>query len=95
MNKLGGEVSSIKFFTGKFGNKIDEDGLLSESIFGPIHDFRCKCGKLSLESCDSGKVCDRCNVICASSDLRIKTVGKITLVFPVIKPTKRKLFKGA
>ncbi|MDD4081835.1 MAG: hypothetical protein PHD05_00475 [Sphaerochaetaceae bacterium] len=92
MGILGGEVTSVKFFTGKFGSKIDENGLLSESIFGPIHNFRCKCGKLSLESCDGGKICDRCGVMCGSSDMRLKTFGKITLIFPVIKPTRRKQF---
>lgn len=91
-NVLGGEVSSIKFFTGKYLS-IDENGLLSESIFGPVKDFKCKCGKLSLESCDGGKICDRCGVLCGPSDLRLKTFGKITLVFPVIKSTKRKHFK--
>lgn len=92
MGTFGGEVTSIKFFTGKYGT-IDENGLLSESIFGPLRDYKCKCGKLQLESCDGGKVCDRCGVICGPSDLRLKTFGKITLVFPVIKPTKRKYFK--
>jgi DNA-directed RNA polymerase beta' subunit len=92
MNQLGGEVSSIKFFTGKYG-AIDENGLLSESIFGPVHDFKCKCNKLSLESCDGGKTCDRCGVLCGPSDLRLRTFGKISLVFPVIKSTKRKYFK--
>ena len=91
-NTLGGEVTSIKFFTGKYSS-IDENGLLSESIFGPVHDFKCKCGKLSLESCDGGKVCDRCGVLCGPSDLRLRTFGKISLVFPVIKSTKRKYFK--
>ena len=91
-SKLGGEMSSIKFFTGKYSN-IDENGLLSESIFGPIRDFRCKCGKLSIESCDGGKICDKCGVICGPSSLRLKTFGKISLVFPVIKSTKRKHFK--
>jgi DNA-directed RNA polymerase subunit beta' len=93
MGELGGEVTSIKFFVGKNSNAIDENGLLSESIFGPVRDFKCRCGKLSIESCDKGKICDRCGVLCASSELRLKTFGKITLVFPIIKPTKiRKYF---
>lgn len=91
-SRLGGEVTSIKFFTGKY-NKIDENGLLSESIFGPVKDFKCKCGRLSFESCDGGKICDHCGVICGSSDLRLKTFGKITLIFPVVKPTKQKHLK--
>jgi len=91
-NSLGGEVTSIKFYTGKWSN-IDENGLLSESIFGPLNDFRCRCGKLNLETSDSGKICDKCGVLCGSSDLRLKTFGKISLIFPVIKTTKRKYFK--
>jgi DNA-directed RNA polymerase beta' subunit len=92
MGDFGGEVSSIRFFTGKNSSSIDENGLLSESIFGPIRDFKCKCGRLSLESCDKGKICTKCGVLCASSDLRLKTFGKISLVFPVIKPTKKKKY---
>ncbi len=93
MGQFGGEVTSTKFFTGKNNNNIDENGLLSESIFGPTRDFRCKCGKLSLESIDGGKICDRCGVMCASSELRLRTFGRISLVFPVLKPTKMKIFK--
>lgn len=89
---LGGEVTSTKFYTGKY-SLIDEQGLLSESIFGPTKDFKCKCGRLNTESLDGGKICDRCGVLCGSSDLRLRTFGKITLVFPVIKPTKKKYFK--
>ena len=92
MPTLGGEVTSIKFYTGKYSS-IDENGLLSESIFGPLKDFRCKCGRLNTESIDGGKICDRCGVMCGPSDLRLKTFGKISLVFPVIKSTKKKYFK--
>ncbi len=92
MGEFGGEVTSTKIFIGKH-NTIDEDGLLSESIFGPIHDYRCKCGRLKTESCDGGKICSKCGVLCGPSDLRLTTFGKITLAFPVIKPTKKKYFK--
>ncbi len=92
MGTLGGEVTSTKFYVGKYSN-IDENGLLSESIFGPIKDFQCKCGKLNTESIDGGKICDKCGVLCGPSELRLKTFGKITLVFPVIKSTKKKYFK--
>jgi len=73
MGTFGGEVSSIKFYTGKYSN-IDEDGLLSESIFGPIRDFQCKCGKLSIESVDGGKICDKCGVLCGPSELTFKNL---------------------
>jgi DNA-directed RNA polymerase subunit beta' len=89
MGILGGEVTSTKFFTNKQKN-IDEEGLLSESIFGPLKNYTCKCGKLKLKSLDAGKLCEKCNVFCESSDMRIKIFGKITPVFPIIKPTRKK-----
>lgn len=92
-NTLGGEVTGHKFFTGKYDNSINENGLLSESIFGPINDYRCKCGDLKTITFDEGRVCPKCGVICGPSDLRLRTFGKITLTFPVIKPTKIKIFK--
>jgi len=65
---------------------------LSESIFGPIRDFQCKCGKLSIESVDGGKICDKCGVLCGPSELRLKpSVNNVS--FPVIKSTKKSNFK--
>lgn len=89
---LGGEVTSTKFFVNKQGI-IDEDGLLSERIFGPVKNFQCKCGKLKLKSIDSGKTCPKCHVLCDNSELRLKTFGTITPIFSVIKPTKKKYIK--
>ena len=93
MNKLGGYVTSPKLFVGK-KMEIDEDGLLSESIFGPINPFRCKCGKLNSKVVDNdGEPCPKCGVLCTNTDLRVKTFGKIKLTFPCIKPTKKHHFK--
>jgi len=83
---LGGYVTSPKMFIGK-NNKIDENGLFSQKIFGPINNNKCACGKLSF-SLDAGKVCDKCGVICGSNDLRLKTFGKIKMYCYVINPTE-------
>jgi DNA-directed RNA polymerase subunit beta' len=90
-SNLGGFVISPKGLIGK-NQEIDEKGIFSERIFGPIHSFRCKCGNLKTQVLDAGKICPKCGVICGPNSLRLKTFGKIKLVFPVIKPTKRLKF---
>jgi DNA-directed RNA polymerase subunit beta' len=90
-SSLGGFVTSPKGLIGK-NQEIDEKGIFSQRIFGPIHSFRCKCGNLKTQVLDSGKICPKCGVICGPNSLRLKTFGKIKLVFPVIKPTKRLKF---
>jgi len=96
MQSLGGYVTSPKMFIGR-NNIIDEDGLMSQRIFGPISSYKCLCGKLSM-SLDRGKICPNCGVICESKNLRVKTFGKIKLIFPIIhinKITKlKKIFKN-
>ncbi len=84
--QLGGYVTSPKMFIGK-QNTIDEAGLLSQRIFGPVNSFKCSCGKLSLRI-DRGKTCETCGVKCDSNNLRVVTFGKIQTVFPVIKLNK-------
>lgn len=91
MGTFGGEVTDPKMFTKNFS--YTKDGLLSESIFGPERDFCCACGKLSTRVIDENKCCDRCGVRCISKEARLTTFGKITLIFPVIKTTKKKYFK--
>ena len=90
-SNLGGFVTSPKGLIGK-NQEIDEKGIFSERIFGPIHSFRCKCGNLKTQVLDAGKICPKCGVLCGPNSLRLKTFGKIKLVFPVIKPTKRLKF---
>jgi len=87
-SRLGTYVISPKGLIGK-NQEIDENGIFSQAIFGPIHNFRCKCGNLKTQVLDAGKLCPKCGVICGSNNLRLKTFGKIKLVFPVIKPTKK------
>lgn len=57
-----------------------EDGLFSESIFGPTQDFKCKCGHLTT-SASKGNRCPLCNVLCDSKSLRNETFAKINLPF--------------
>lgn len=88
---LGGYVTSPKGLIGK-NQEIDEKGIFSQRIFGPINSFKCKCGNLKTQVLDSGKICSKCGVMCGPNSLRLKTFGKIKLVFPVIKPTKKLKF---
>lgn len=93
MPEFGGEVTNPKIMV---KGKITRDGLLSEQIFGPIKSYTCACGNFT----ESGKilyeneVCPKCGVKCISNDARLKTFGKINLLFPVIKPIKRKQFNN-
>ena len=93
MGVFGGEVTDPKMFTRSLA--ITKKGLLSEQIFGPIKSYCCPCGTFSdnTKSIDEGKICPKCGVKCISNESRLTTFGKITLVFPVIKPTKMKYFK--
>lgn len=70
--------------------KYDEEGLFSERIFGPVKDFKCKCGNLNNEVLDGGKRCDKCKVLCTSNITRLETFGLIELPFFCIKPNKIK-----
>ncbi len=88
MTYLGGFVTSPKMFIGS-NHIIDEEGLLSQKIFGPIESYKCQCGKLKLNM-DKGQICKVCNVISANKNLRVKTSGRIKLLFPVVKPNKIK-----
>ena len=82
-------VTSPNIFYRK-SRKFDEEGLFSERIFGPVRDFKCKCGKLNSEILDGGKRCEKCKVLCENSNLRLETFGLIDLPFECIKPTKIK-----
>lgn len=90
-SSLGSFVSSPKGLIGK-NQEIDENGIFSQRIFGPIHNYKCKCGNLKTQVLDAGKICPKCGVVCGPNSLRLTTFGKIKLVFPVIKPTKKSKF---
>ena len=75
-SRLGTFVTSPKGLIGK-NQEIDENGIFSQAIFGPIHNYRCKCGNLKTQILDSGKLCSKCGVICGPNSLRLRTFGKI------------------
>jgi len=80
-------TSSNIFYRGT--KSYDENGIFSERIFGPCKDFRCKCGKLNSQVLDNGKRCDKCHVLCESSNVRLDNYGIIELPFLCLKPSRR------
>ena len=82
-------VTNPKIYVDNSMEKIEEDGLMSQKIFGPIKNFRCACGHLSSKTTHAGERCPKCQVLCASNELRYKTFGRIVLPVPVYKPTYR------
>ncbi|MFA7127905.1 MAG: hypothetical protein WC136_01910 [Sphaerochaeta sp.] len=61
---------------GKF--KYSDDGLYSESIFGPLKNYKCSCETVFSRE-NSGVRCKKCGVLCDSSSLRAETFGRIDL----------------
>lgn len=57
------------------------DGLFCERIFGPVHDFKCACGKQ--QPSDDITFCPECEVEYAPSTLRRRRLGHISLFSPV------------
>jgi len=62
--------------------KPERDGLFCESIFGPVNDYECFCGKYKRIRY-KGIVCDRCGVEVTEKKVRRDRVGHINLVVPV------------
>lgn len=85
-------VTNPNLFTDNTYERYEEDGLLSQRIFGPVRNYKCACGNLSSKTEHANMRCPKCHVLCASNEVRYKTFGKIVLPFPVYKPTfKNKL----
>jgi len=80
-------VTSPKMFIDSNFEIIDEDGLLSQRLFGPLKSWHCACGKLSSKTLYADITCDKCGVICGPNELRYKTFCKIILPFPIYKNT--------
>ncbi|UFX82528.1 DNA-directed RNA polymerase subunit beta' [Candidatus Absconditicoccus praedator] len=77
-----GSVTSpdtINYRTGK----PKQGGLFCESIFGPIRNFECSCGKYKGVRY-KGIVCERCGVEVTSSRVRRERMGHIELASPVV-----------
>lgn len=85
---LGGYVTSPKPFIGK-KREINEDGIFSQKIFGPVNSYQCKCGKLKYRSLYAGQTCQSCFVMCTDKSIRRSTFGKIKTIFPIIKLNKK------
>jgi len=81
-------VTSPKLYLDNDFKIIDEDGLLSQRIFGPIKNYKCKCEKYSSKISHSEKRCPNCNVLCTSNEIRFKTFAKIVIPFIIYKNTK-------
>jgi DNA-directed RNA polymerase subunit beta' len=58
------------------------NGLFCEKIFGPIKNWKCKCGKYNGFVLD--KICEECQVEIIESRVRRYRTGYIDLVYPVI-----------
>lgn len=84
------EVTSDKLYVNSSSKKIDQNGLLSEVIFGPMKNYNCACGHLNLKTIHLGQVCPKCGVKCDHSDVRYVNFGKICLPFPVLRSTQKR-----
>jgi len=62
--------------------KAERDGLFDESIFGPMRNFECYCGKYKGIRY-KGVICDKCGVEITSSRVRRERMGHISLATPV------------
>ena len=63
--------------------KPERDGLFDEKIFGPVHDFKCACGKYNGYRY-KGVICDKCGVEVTKSKVRRERMGHIELAAPVV-----------
>ena len=70
---------TVNYRTGK----PKQGGLFCESIFGPVKNFECSCGKYKGVRY-KGIVCERCGVEVASSRERRTRMGHIDLASPVV-----------
>ena len=87
------EVTSIKLFKdqNKLLKYIDQDGLLSERIFGPTKSYKCSNDCLKLNSkTQEGQTCKSCGVKSMNNTIRYKYFGKINLPFHIIRSTKKR-----
>ena len=62
--------------------KREKDGLFCASIFGPIKDYECLCGKYKRMKY-RGAVCERCGVEVTQTKVRRERMGHIELASPV------------
>lgn len=65
--------------------KPEKGGIFCASIFGPIDDYKCACGRYSGETY-KGLRCERCNVLVGSRRLRRLSFGYIDLNTHIVHP---------
>lgn len=70
---------TVNYRTGK----PKQSGLFCESIFGPVKNYECSCGKYKWVRY-KGIVCERCGVEVTTSRVRRSRMGHIELAVPVI-----------
>ena len=61
--------------------KPEKDGLFCEKTFGPVHSYKCSCGKKSVKG---QKWCPECYVLFTTNQLRRYKLGYIQLFNPVL-----------
>jgi len=83
-----GIVTSDKIYLNHGLNKIDEEGLFSQKLFGPVKPWKCACGLLNSKILHDSKRCEKCGVLCTDPEIRYTTFGKIRLPFPFYKNSK-------
>jgi len=72
------EAETINYRT----QKPEKNGLFCETIFGPIRDYQCSCGKYRGIRY-KGIKCDRCGVVITHSSVRRSWIGHISLCIPI------------
>ena len=84
-----GEVKNAKLLDSRQLPK--NDGLFCQRIFGPIKDFKCRCGKYNGWKF-KGTTCENCGVLVESSIIRRERFGHISLPISIFNPLFKNTF---
>ena len=79
-----GEVTKAETFNVRT-HSAERDGLFCEKIFGPVNDWKCRCGKYQ-HIRYKGVVCEKCGVEVTVSSVRYERFGHIELAVPIKHP---------
>ncbi|MDH3004397.1 MAG: DNA-directed RNA polymerase subunit beta' [Candidatus Shikimatogenerans sp. JK-2022] len=82
LNESYGEVLNSETINYKT-QKPEKGGLFCETIFGPIKNFECSCGKYKNIKF-KGVICDRCGVEIIDKSVRRYRLGHIKLSVPIV-----------
>ena len=85
-----GRVTSVELMDrwSNSGRRPARHGIFCQKIFGPLNPLRCACGAVFGEE-HAGATCERCGVLCATSELRQRRYGHVALagvVHPALVP---------